>query len=111
MAANRRRVDGLCPLLIMATTSAMEGTDTHVNFTFGGMKLLTESTAAFIEPAANLGLPKEQLTQLLSREGTLTLSQMLKQARKRESKSTPAPLRWASLAPRKRAFQEWSTTS
>jgi peroxiredoxin family protein len=81
MVASRGTADGLYPVLILATTSAMEGIETHIYFTFGGMKLLTKDSADSIAPSVDLGLSKEQLTQLLSKGGMPSLNDMLKQAK------------------------------
>jgi peroxiredoxin family protein len=81
MVASRGTTDGLYPALILATTSAIEGMETHIYFTFGGMKLLTKDFADSITPSVDLGLSKEQLMKLLSRGGMPTLEDMLKQAK------------------------------
>jgi peroxiredoxin family protein len=81
MVASRGTSDGLYPALILATTSAMEGMETHIYFTFGGMKLLTKEMAGAIAPSVDLGVSKDELTQLLSKGGMPSLSEMLKQAK------------------------------
>ena len=81
LLASRGTADGLYPALILATTSAMKGMETHICFTFGGMKLLSKGVAETIEPSVDLGLSKDQLAELLSRGGMPSLSDMLKQAK------------------------------
>jgi predicted peroxiredoxin len=72
--------DALYPALILATTAIAEGMETHLYFTFGGMKLLTKGTADSISPSVDLGIPANQLEALLSKGRMPTLSDMLKMA-------------------------------
>lgn len=81
MVASRGTADGLYPALILATTAAIEGMETHIYFTFGGMKLLTKEAADSITPSVDLGVSKDELTQLLSKGGMPSLGDMLKQAK------------------------------
>ncbi|HVP22730.1 MAG TPA: DsrE/DsrF/DrsH-like family protein [Conexivisphaerales archaeon] len=81
MVASRGTTDGLYPALILATTSAMEGMETHIYFTFGGMKLLTKEASGDIKPSVDLGVSKEELVQLLSKGGMPSVTDMLKQAK------------------------------
>jgi peroxiredoxin family protein len=81
LVASRGTADGLYPALILATTSAMQGMETHMYFTFGGMKLLNKATVEAINPSVDLGLSKEELDRLLSKGGMPTLADMLKQAK------------------------------
>jgi peroxiredoxin family protein len=81
MVASRGTSDSLHPALILAATSAMEGMEAHIYFTFGGMKLLTREQAGAISPSVDPGLSKDQLTVLLSKGGMPSLTDMLKQAK------------------------------
>jgi len=81
IVVSRGTVDGLYPPLILATTGAAQGMEVHLYFTFGGMKLLTKSTADALDVSKDLGLSKEQLQGLLSKGGMPTVRQMLQTAR------------------------------
>ena len=81
IVVSRGTVDGLYPPLILATTAVAQGMDVHLYFTFGGMKLLTKSTADALYVSKDLGLSKDQLQGLLAKGGMPTVRQMLQGAR------------------------------
>jgi len=81
IVASRGTADGLYPALILATTAAAQGMPVDVYFTFGGMKLLTKGVADSIKPSTDLGLSKEELSQLLAKGGMPSLMDMLKAAK------------------------------
>jgi peroxiredoxin family protein len=81
IVVSRGTMDGLYPPLILATTGAAQGMEVHLYFTFGGMKLLTKSTADALDVSKDLGLSKEQLQDLLSKGKMPTVRQMLQSAR------------------------------
>jgi predicted peroxiredoxin len=80
MVVSKGTADALYPALILATTGVAEGMETHLYFTFGGMKLLTRATADKILPSVDLGIPAEQLNMLLSKGKMPTLGDMLRMA-------------------------------
>lgn len=80
MVVSKGTADALYPALILATTGIAEGMETHLYFTFGGMKLLTKATADSIVPSVDLGISAEQLKALLVKGKMPTLGDMLRMA-------------------------------
>jgi peroxiredoxin family protein len=80
MVVSKGTADTLYPALILATTGIAEGMETHLYFTFGGMKLLTKATADSILPSVDLGISADQLKILLSKGRMPTLGDMLRTA-------------------------------
>lgn len=80
MVVSKGTADSLYPALILATTGIAEGMETHLYFTFGGMKLLTKTTADTIVPSVDLGITAEQLNSLLSKGRMPSLGDMLRMA-------------------------------
>jgi peroxiredoxin family protein len=81
IVASKGTADALYPALILATTAAAQNMKVDIYFTFGGMKLITKGMAEQIKPSVDLGIPSEQLHQLLQRGGMPSLMDMLKAAK------------------------------
>jgi peroxiredoxin family protein len=80
MVVSKGTADAIYPALILATTGVAEGMGVDLYFTFGGMKLLTKSTASSIQPSVDLGIPADQLKMLLSKGRMPSLAEMLSMA-------------------------------
>ncbi|MDH2900434.1 MAG: DsrE/DsrF/DrsH-like family protein [archaeon] len=80
LVVSKGTADALYPALILATTGVAEGMETHLYFTFGGMKLLTKTTADWILPSVDLGISADQLKTLLSKGRMPSLRDMLRTA-------------------------------
>lgn len=81
LVVSKGTLDGLYPPFILATTAAAQGMEVHMYFTFGGMRLLTQSMAGSLDVSKDLDLSKEELMSLLKKGGMPTIQEILDRAR------------------------------